>query len=230
ALAVIARGPLLAEVSNGAVSAVLLMMAVSSLLFGAFGMLRQRSVARILGYSAIAQIGYALLALAGGESGPNAAIIHLALYAVAGCAAFVGLEAVSRIRPDWDGSLEGLSGLSRQAPLVSASLAVVMLSLTGIPLFAGFWGKLITFVAAIEGDLQWPAIVAAVAAVVSFWGYGAVIKRLYFHPEEATDTPAESARGGAPAAVLVALAAVLIAGGMVPLVMGLDVLYRLFGL
>lgn len=238
ALVVLARGTLFGAVGGRALPAILVVMSVASLLFGAFGMLRQRSVARLLGYSAIAQIGYALLALAGGEGGADAAVIHVALYAVAACAAFVGIEAISRMRPGWDGTLDSLAGFSRQAPLASASLAVVLLSLTGIPLFGGFWGKLYTLTAALDGGLVWPTIVAAGAAVVSFGGYGSVLRHLFFEAKDASDDEysedaaaahAEAREGGIASAVLVMLAAVLLAAGLAPLV-HTQILHTLFGL
>lgn len=229
ALVVLGRLTIFSDTRIMPMTEVLTFLAIGSLLFGAFGMLAQRSVARMLGYSAIAQVGYALMGLAGGATGVNAAVVHIALYAIGACAAFVALEAVMRLRPAWDGSVGGLAGLSRQAPFLSAGIVVVMLSLTGIPLFAGFWGKFLTLLAAVQGDLVWLAIVAGVAAVASFGGYGAVIRWMYFHGEDAPEAVDEGARAGVPGLVLLLLAAVLVVIGVMPLALGMQQVYALFG-
>ncbi len=228
ALTVITRVSLFEAADPEATAAVLTVLAVGSLVFGAFGMVRQRSVGRMLGYSAIAQVGYALAALAAGSGGVDAAVVHIAMYALAACAAFVGLEAVLSVRPEWDGSLEGLKGLSRQAPVLAASLAVVMLSLTGVPLLAGFWGKYAVLIAAVEADLVWLAVLAGVAAVVSFGGYGSVVRSLYF--DEAPETPVERRSGGLSAWVVGVLAIALIVLGILPLLSGLDPFFAALGL
>ncbi len=228
ALTVVTRVTLFEAVDPAATTAVLTVLAVGSLLFGAFGMVRQRAVGRMLGYSAIAQVGYALTALAAGAGGVDAAVVHIVMYALAASAAFVGLEAVLRVRPEWDGSLEGLRGLSREAPLLAASLGVVMLSLTGVPLLAGFWGKFAVLTAAVEADMVWLALLAGVAAVVSFGGYGSVVRSLYF--DEAPANPVEKRSGGLPAWVVGLLAVVLIVLGILPLAGGLDPFFAALGL
>lgn len=230
ALVVLARLTLFSDTSMVPTTEVLILLAIGSLLFGSFGMLGQRSIGRMLGYSAIAQVGYALMGLAGGATGVDAAVVHIALYAIGASAAFVAVEAVVRLRPQWDGSVEGLAGLSRQAPLLSACLVVVMLSLTGIPLFAGFWGKFLTLLAAVEGDLVWLAIVAGVAAVTSFGAYGSVIRWVYFHGEDDLGIVHDGVRSGVPGFVALVLAAVLVGLGIMPLILGMGQIYALFGI
>lgn len=189
ALLVVIRGALFSSSALSAVNGLLLVLALGSLLFGAFGMVRQRAVGRLLGYSAIAQAGYGLAALASGTGAASATVMFGLTYAVGVCAAFVALEALSHVDPDWDGSLAGLAGLSRRAPVVALCLALSMLSLTGIPLFAGFWGKYVVLVALADAGLIWPAVVAGLAAVVSFAGYGAVIRWAYFEAAPDSGTP-----------------------------------------
>lgn len=222
ALLVLAESPLLGGGRSASVSVMISVLAAGSLLFGAFGMLRQRSVARLIGYSAIAQVGYALMAIAAGTS-PRAVLIFAGTYAIAACAAFVGLEAVARVRPEWDGRIEGLAGLSRRSPALAGAMSVVMLSLTGIPPLAGFWGKFVTLAAAVEGDLAWLAVIAAIAAVVSFGGYGLVIRWMYFHSEGDSALGVEG-RPGIALWVVIALSLALIAIGLAPLVGGPAVL------
>ena len=222
----------------------LVVLAVASLAIGAFGMLRQTDLGRLLGYSGIAQVGYALAAIAAGAQGVRALIVFIVTYAVAVAGAFVVLEAVRRVSPAWDGSVAGLAGLSRRAPLLAAALAVTMLSLTGIPLFAGFWGKLMTFAALVDAQMIWLAVAAGVAAVVSFGGYGSVIRAAYFEPEggprvaddltEVTDAPEAAGEGrsrrGPEGVIAVLLALVVLALGIAPLLLGLDRVFRVFWL
>jgi len=170
-------------------------------------------------------------------------------YAVAACAAFVALEAIARVRPGWDGTLDGMAGVARRAPLLGIALTVIMLSLTGIPLFAGFWGKLHVFVALVQSGSTWVAVGAGIAAVISFGGYGAVIRSAFFDGEEPVAEPGPDAevphdavvaddkgglddaeRGGSPLAVAVLLALVLVVVGVMPLATGFAPLYALFSL
>jgi NADH-quinone oxidoreductase subunit N len=230
ALLVIVRGTLFTAPVFAPAANLLTALGVGSLLFGSFGMLRQRSVARLLGYSAIAQVGYALLAIASGDAGVAASVIFAVTYAIGACAAFVALEAIGRVLPEWGGTLEGMAGLSRRSPALAAALAAIMLSLTGIPLLAGFWGKLHVFLALIDGGGTVLAIVAGVAAVVSFGGYGAVIKAAYFDERDGGHAAEEPERGGAPVVVTVLLALVIVAVGLLPLFLGMAPMYALFGL
>lgn len=230
-------------VAEAALEGPLLALALGSLLIGTLGMLRQRSVARLLGYSAIAQVGYAVAGVAIGDAGIRAAVLLIATYAMGACAAFLTLEAIRRVRPGWDGSLEGLAGLAARSPLVAGVLTVVMMSLTGIPLFAGFWGKLLLIASAATDDRVWLGVVAGVASVVSFASYGSVIRHAYFEGADGSDgdEPVHMSKtaddgggarssGGMPAVVGAGLAVLLIVGGIAPLVWGVQSLYALFSL
>ena len=235
ALFVVVERTLFASSGYAASKGLFAALALGSLLFGAFGMVRQRSVPRLLGYSAIAQVGYGLAAIASGAGAASATVVFSLTYAVGVSAAFVALEAVRRLRPEWDGSLGGLEGLSRRSPLVAGSLAVSMLSLTGVPLFAGFWGKLLVFTALVDADMIWLAVAAGLVAVVSFAGYGSVIKWSYFQGAagegdagqtgEATPAGADRGTGRAVASVL-ALAVLIL--GVAPLIFGIGKLVSLF--
>ncbi len=229
ALLVVARGAWFGGAASGSVTMIMGVVAVGSLLVGGLGMLRQHKVARLLGYSAIAQVGYAVLGTASGTPGGSAVPFFIGTYAMAACAAFVGLEAIDRVRPDWDGTLQGLSGLSRQAPWLSAAMVVVLLSLTGMPPLVGFWGKLLVLTASVEAGMEWLAVLGGMVAVVSFGGYGAIIRSMYF------DTSGTGGRDlsddhGAAIAVLLVLAAALFALGALPLVSGLGPMVSLIGL
>lgn len=228
ALLVLVRGTVFAAPAFAPATGLLVALSIGSLVFGALGMVRQRLVQRLLGYSAIAQAGYGAAAVASSEGAVNATVLFVATYALGVASAFVALEAVRHVRPQWDGSLDGLAGLSREAPALAAALAVSMLSLTGIPLFAGFWGKLAVFTGLVRSDLLVPAVVAALAAVVSFGGYGAVIRHAYF--EEVAMPPEARRPLGLPGAVACVFALAVIAAGVLPLVVGLEPVLAYLGL
>jgi NADH-quinone oxidoreductase subunit N len=214
--------------SGGSALAAIALIAVASIVFGNLAALRQRSLARMLAYSAIAQIGYAFAGLpAGNGSGP--ALIFILLYALTSVASFVFIVAMGEVEPDWDGSIGGLAGLSRRHPALTASLTVIMLSLTGIPLTAGFWGKFLVFGTIATHGYLWLAIVGVLGSVVSFGYYGGVL-RAAFMDEGPVGMPATGATPPVPgerrrtatsATVVLALAIVVI--GLVPFVTGLGV-------
>lgn len=192
------------------------LLALASIVFGNLAALRQRSLTRMLAYSGIAQVGYALVGVAAGR-GP-ATIVFAGLYGLGAAGAFLVAEAVHEGDPSWDGSIAGLAGLSRRRPVLSAALAALMLSLTGIPLLGGFVGKLGVFAGA-AGSLTWLAVVGVVGSVVSFGYYGSVLRAAYLAEETGPATDM-AARPGPAGLVAVSLAVMTVAFGLVPLVFG----------
>jgi len=163
-------------------------LAVASIFVGNLAGLRQESYLRMLGYSGIAQVGYALVGVATGSGALAAVIMLISVYAVAAVGAFTFAQFVAAKRPDWDGSVAGMAGIGKQFPIAGVCLAIVMLSLTGIPLTAGFWGKLYVFTYAVGAGLEWLVLIAVLGSVVSFGYYGAVLRSAFFE-----DSPVESA-------------------------------------
>lgn len=175
------------------------LLALGSIVFGNLAALRQTSFARMLGYSAVAQTGYALVALV--SSVPVAAVAAFGItYAIGALGAFAAVQALRDGHPEWDGSVRGLAGLGKRAPALAGAIAVLMLSFTGIPLTAGFWGKMTVFAAAlgpvINGgtgwgvwvsgmriDGLWLVVVGVVGSVVSFGYYGAVLRAAFIDPD-----------------------------------------------
>ncbi|MDZ4654668.1 MAG: NADH-quinone oxidoreductase subunit N [Coriobacteriia bacterium] len=204
-------------------------IAAASVVLGNVGALRQRSLGRMLGYSGIAQVGYGLIGVAAGVGGITATAVFAVTYAVGAAAAFFVAEAVRVRRPDWDGTIAGLSGLAAEAPVLAAGMTVAVLSLTGMPLMIGFWGKLLVFSAAVSVNLTWLAVVGVIGSVISFGYYGSVIRSMYAAPQEAGEgSPGGELAGGRMAftVALVAMIAVII-GGTGPVIAGVDVLFRL---
>lgn len=197
---------------------VVALIATGSIVFGNVAALRQRSFKRMLAYSGIAQVGYALIGVATG--GVWSAVLLIMVYAPAALAAFLVAEAVEADRPDWDGTIAGMAGLARRRPALAAALAAIMLSLTGVPLLAGFWGKLAVFATAATGQWLWLAIVGAVGSVVSFGYYGAVLRTVYMTDSEEPAHAAGERRAEPAVVVACALAVVVVLAGVAPLVTG----------
>ncbi len=172
------------------------LLAAGSIVIGNLGALRQESYTRMLGYSGIAQVGYALVGTATGGRSFALSMLLMAAYGLAAAAAFLVAEAIQQSEDSWDGSISAMAGLASRKPLLAASTAVAMFSLTGIPLTAGFWGKLLVFGTATTQGLTWLAVVGVLGSVVSFGYYGRVLKTIYFmEPAAETRTESDQDRG-----------------------------------
>ena len=227
-----------------AVALVISVIAVASVLIGSLVALRQRSYTRMLAYAGIAQAGYALIG-ASTLNNPAAAVFFVSIYALATVGTFLAATAFHRIDPSWDGSVSGLAGMGRTAPVLSASLTVLLLSLAGIPPLLGFWGKFVVFGGALLQAssafaagltaVGWISAIAAgvgiLGSIVSLGYYGAVLRALYLVPAAAPasgveldslSAAGESARGvGMIVTVVVLLAVAVVVLGLVPMVWGL---------
>ena len=203
--------------------------AAASVVFGNLAALSQKSYARMLAFSGIAQVGYGLTGVVTGNG--SATLLFVVAYAIASAGAFAAIESVRARRPRWDGSIAGLSGLASEAPILSASLAAILFSMTGIPPLVGFWGKFMVFLTAAGTGWTWLVVIGVLGSVVSFGYYGRVLRHVYF--EEAPETgdvglaSPSSARGAdliviVLAAVIVALGVFLLVNGLVALIGGAD--------
>lgn len=219
-------------------------LAVLSVLVGSVAALRQRDYRRLLAYAGVAQSGYALIAI----TLPMAplAVFFGATYAIAATGTFLAAGAFQKVRPEWDGSVAGLAGLGREAPLLGGAVAVLLVSLSGLPPLLGFWAKLLVFATGLthavgnleaSPQLSW-AIGIAVAAgilgsVVSLGYYGAILRSLYLDAPEAASSAeavdgATPSTGGSAALVVVALAVMIVVLSVLPLVFGPTFLFDIF--
>ena len=176
--------------------------------------LRQQHIIRLLAYSGIAQSGYVLVALAlidPGNADANrqafeSALIYLAIYGVMDLGAFGA--AISFGRQGGTYFIDDYKGLARRSPVLALLLTGFLISLAGVPPMAGAWAKLFVFLATIEAEVYWLAVVMGVNAVIAIWYYLAVVKRMYFDPadvEEPVEVPyLLTASMGIAAAALVA--------------------------
>lgn len=164
---------------------VLLVLAVASMFLGAIGGLVQTRLKRLLAYSAITNMGTALVGLiAYGPDGVGALLIYVALYTLATLGAFGILHALRRDGQMVDG-LADLAGLSESHPYFAALMAFFMFSLAGVPPLAGFFGKYFVFAAAVQKGLWALALAGVLASVLAAGYYLRVVKALYF--DERTD-------------------------------------------
>jgi NADH-quinone oxidoreductase subunit N len=153
--------------------------ALATMFWGNLAALAQKSLKRLLGYSAIAQAGYLAIGLAAwGETGRVAVLFYVGVYAIMNAAAFGTILLVDR-GGSFDESVEGLRGLARRAPLASASLLIVLLSLTGLPPTAGFMGKYFLLTAAVERGMVLLAAAGALNSAVSLFYYFRIGKAMF---------------------------------------------------
>lgn len=151
-----------------------------SMLVGAFGALRQTNLKRLLAYSSIGHVGFALMALATfNVNGFAAVLVYFALYLFMSLGAFA-LLLLMRREGEYVESIEDLKGLSRIHPWFAFSMAVFMFSMAGIPPLAGFFAKLYVFTEAVRGGYLWLAVFGVLASVISAYYYIRLIKFMYF--------------------------------------------------
>lgn len=156
-------------------------MAILSMFIGAFFALQQTNIKRLLAYSSIANMGYALVAIAAGPVfGPNALLMFVSIYALSG----IGMFAVVLALRSKDGrkieSIPSLAGISRQHKIIATAFTMFLFSVMGIPPLAGFWGKFEVIKSVWNGSHLYLAIALILASVVSAFYYLRVIKTIWF--------------------------------------------------
>jgi NADH-quinone oxidoreductase subunit N len=163
--------------SNAVTSKVLAVVAAATMLFGNLLALRQKNVKRMLAYSSIVQAGYIAVGISAYPIyGIGPAIFYMVAYAFAAIGVFVMVSHIDRkgLR-----SMEDYSGLSATSPVAAFALAILMLSMVGIPPLAGFVAKFATFSAAAKSSLVWLAVFAVLNSFISMYYYGRLIMEMY---------------------------------------------------
>ncbi|HUC11525.1 MAG TPA: NADH-quinone oxidoreductase subunit NuoN [Stellaceae bacterium] len=178
-------GPLFAEWRQ-----IVLFISVASMVFGAVAAIAQRSIKRLMAYSSIGHVGYALIGLATGTAaGVRGILIYLAIYLVMTVGAWAVILCMRRQGRMLE-EISDLSGLSHTHPALALALAIFMFSLTGLPPTAGFFAKLYIFFAAINAQLFGLAVIGVVTSVIGAFYYFRVVKVMYFdEPVAAFDRP-----------------------------------------
>ncbi len=185
---------------------IVIFAALASIVLGAVGAIGQANIKRLLAYSSINNVGFALIGLAAGTpEGVAAVLTYMAIYVAMTLGSFL---VVLQMRDDRDVPVEtiaSLSGLSRSRPGLAAALAIFMFSLAGIPPLFGFWAKFAVFDAAVRAGLFPLAVIGIALSVVGAYYYLRVVKTMYF------DEPAaEFGRGNPVEGGLIAVAAVAV--------------------
>jgi NADH-quinone oxidoreductase subunit N len=160
-------------------------VSIASMVLGSFAAIAQTNVKRLLAYSSIGHMGYALIGLAAGtEAGVRGVLIYLLTYVAMSVGTFACIIAMRRKGLAVE-RIADLGGLAKNDLPLAALLAIFMFSMAGVPPFAGFFGKLYVFLAAVQAGL-WPlAIIGVLTSVVGCYYYLRIIKIMFFDPAEA---------------------------------------------
>ncbi len=169
---------------------IIVLISVASMLLGAFAAINQTNIKRMMAYSSIGHVGYALIGLAvANESGVRGIMIYMAVYLFMNIGAFACILTMRRAGRMVE-NISDLAGMSKTHPMVAAAFAVFMFSMAGIPPLAGFFSKLYIFFAAVESGFFGLAIIGVLSSVVGAFYYLRIIKVVYFDaPDESLDTP-----------------------------------------
>jgi NADH-quinone oxidoreductase subunit N len=159
---------------------ILVFISIASMTLGAFAAIGQRNIKRLMAYSSIGHMGFALVGLAAGTAqGVQGVLVYMAIYLAMTLGTFAVILSMRR-----DGrmveEIGDLAGLARTSPGMAFFLATLLFSLAGIPPLAGFFAKFYVFLAAMEAGLYALAVIGVLASVVGAYYYLAIIKLMYF--------------------------------------------------
>ena len=159
---------------------IVIFLSIASMILGAVAAIGQTNIKRLLAYSSIGHIGYILAGISTGEiNGYSSSIIYLTIYVVMNLGAFSCLYFM-RVNSSYTETIDDLSGLSRNNPFLAFAFLIIFFSLAGIPPLGGFFAKFYVFIAVIESELYFLAIVGLVTTVISAFYYLKIIKIIYF--------------------------------------------------
>ena len=163
---------------------IVVFLSIASMLFGAIAAIGQKNLKRLIAYSSIGHVGYALAGLSvGSNEGIQSAISYISIYLVMNLAFFSCLFMIRKSENYFE-NIEDLSGLSKNHPILSISLMIVLFSLAGIPPLAGFFAKFYIFMAVIEQSMYFLAVIGLLSTVIAAYYYLRIIKIIYFDPEK----------------------------------------------
>lgn len=197
---------------------ILVFVSIASMVLGAFAAIGQTNIKRLLAYSSIGNMGFALVGLAAGsEEGVRGVVVYMMIYMIMTLGSFACVIAMARKGRQVE-EISDLAGLARTDKLLAFVLAMLMFSLAGIPPLAGFFAKYFVFLAAIKANLVTLAVIGVIASVVGAYYYLRIVKIMYFdEPAPAFDPMHGEVRLVAVLAGAFSLAFVLIAQPLVNL-------------
>ncbi|OEH85452.1 NADH-quinone oxidoreductase subunit N [Desulfuribacillus stibiiarsenatis] len=155
-------------------------IAAATMIVGNVVALRQRNIKRLMAYSGIAQAGYLLVPI-GAALSWNVTLSQILFYSVAYLFMTLGAFAVITLVTENDSSedISAFAGLHRRSPVLAFSMTVFLISLAGLPLTAGFFGKFYIFIGVMTGQMYWLAAIMAVTSIISFYYYFGIIREMY---------------------------------------------------
>ncbi len=163
---------------------ILIFLSIASMIFGAIAAIGQNNLKRLIAYSSIGHMGYALAGLStNSNEGIQGSIVYITIYLFMNLAFFCCLLMLKR-NDEYFETVDDLSGLSKNHPILSLSLLVILFSLAGIPPLAGFFAKFYVFKAVIEQSMYFLAIVGLLSTVIAAFYYLKIIKVIYFDEEK----------------------------------------------
>jgi NADH-quinone oxidoreductase subunit N len=181
AMAIFVRAPVSAfpEIT-GQWQQIVVFVAIASMALGSFAAIGQRNIKRLMAYSSIGHMGFALVGLAAGTpQGVQGVVIYMAIYLAMTLGTFAAILSM-RVDGKLVENISDLAGLARTKPALALFLAIMMFSLAGIPPLAGFFAKYFVFLAAIKSGLYALAVLGVLASVVGAYYYLAIVKVMYF--------------------------------------------------
>tara|TARA_B100000963_G_scaffold354323_1_gene370614 strand:- start:1351 stop:2766 length:1416 start_codon:yes stop_codon:yes gene_type:complete len=159
---------------------IIIFISIASMILGAVAAMIQKNFKRLLAYSSIGHIGYALAGVATGAiSGYESAIVYISIYVIMNIGAFSCLYLLKR-DGKYKENISDLSGISKKHPLLAISLLIILFSLAGVPPLGGFFAKFYVFVAVLEKEMYALAIIGLLTTVMSAFYYLKIIKIMYF--------------------------------------------------
>ena len=170
---------------------IIIFISIASMVLGAFAAIGQTNIKRLMAYSSIGHVGYALVGLSAGTvAGVQGVLVYMAIYMAMTLGAFACILAMRRNGQAVE-EIDELSGLSNTQPMVAFLLAALLFSLAGIPPLAGFFAKFYVFLAAVEAGLYTLAVIGVLASVVGAYYYLRIVKIMYMdEPREAFESMA----------------------------------------
>jgi len=159
---------------------IIVFISIASMALGSFAAIGQRNIKRLMAYSSIANVGYALIGLAAGTpEGIQGVVVYMAIYLAMTLGSFACILGLRRGRVMFE-TIDDLSGIARTHPVMAFCLAMMMFSLAGIPPLAGFFAKFYVFAAAIQANLVTLAVIGVVTSVIGAYYYLRIVKVMYF--------------------------------------------------
>ncbi len=159
---------------------IIVFLSIASMVFGAVAAIGQKNLKRLIAYSSIGHMGYVLAGIATGtNTGIESSLVYLAIYIMMTLGIFCCIFMIKKENKYFE-DIENLSGLSKNHPVLSLSFLIMLFSLAGIPPLAGFFAKFYIFIAVIEKEMYFLAVIGLLATVISAFYYLRIIKIIYF--------------------------------------------------